>query len=290
MPADAIRLITWNIRYGRGLDNRVDLDRTIAHLKAFSDFDILCLQEVASGYIDPELKEADGTNQFDTMAQELPGYTPVNGFAVDHPGSGGASRRFGNMICSRFPVRQIYRHRLPWPAEPGIKSMPRMALEVLVETPLGILSVITTHLGFYSANQRMAQIEYLRQIHQETWEHASLEGTTAVGSPFAPYPKTAGTILAGDFNFSETAAERIQLLTPFSTAAPSFEDAWEIANPNKNHAPTMGCFDRERWPDGPFVSDYIFISQNLACYVRHVGVEEKSLASDHQALLLELIL
>lgn len=288
MKPDAIKLITWNIRWGRGLDDIVDLDRTIAHVKQFSDFDILCLQEVASGYTDPALKQADGSNQFDMLAGKLPGYTAVSGYAVEQPAPTGLPCRFGHMIFSRFPVLQVYRHRLPWPAELDVKSMPRMALEVLLDTPLGILSTITTHLEFYSALQRMAQVDYLRGIHQEVWAHAGLKNKTHPSGPFSPYPEIAGSILAGDFNFSEIAAERARLLSPYGKTVPPFLDSWEIANPNSKHAPTMGVFDHERWPDGPFVSDYIFISENLANHVQKVSVEEKSLASDHQALLLEL--
>lgn len=286
----ALKLITWNIRWGRGLDNIVDLERTIAHVKQFSDFDILCLQEVASGYTDLELKQADGSNQFAILAEKLPGYTSVSGYAVDQPNQTGKPRRFGHMIFSRFPVLQVYRHQLPWPAEPEVKSMSRMALEVLLDTPLGILSTITTHLEFYSASQRMAQVDYLREIYQQAWAHSGLKNKTHPTGPFSPYPAIAGTMLAGDFNFAETAAERTRLLLPYDKVTPALVDTWAIANPNSKQAPTMGVFDRERWPEGPFVSDYIFVSENLAGHVRKASVEEKSLASDHQALLLELAL
>ena len=288
MNADAINLVTWNIRWGRGLDNTVDLDRTIAHVKRFSDFDILCLQEVASGYTDPELKMADGTNQFDMLAKKLPGYTAISGYAVEQPGHDGRLCRFGNMIFSRFPVLQVYRHRLPWPAEAGIKSMARMALEALIHTPHGILRVITTHLEFYSAYQRMAQVEYLRKNHQEVWAHTEIKESIPADGPFSHYSEITGTILAGDFNFSEKAPERMRLLSPLNATTPSFVDAWEIVNPKTRHAPTMGRFDRERWPDGPFVSDYIFVSENLAHKIQEVRVEETGRASDHQALLLRL--
>ena len=43
----------------------------------------------------------------------------VGGVAVDHPAEGGRRRRFGNMILSRLPVRQAYRHLLPSPIDPG---------------------------------------------------------------------------------------------------------------------------------------------------------------------------
>lgn len=288
MKPDTLKLVTWNIRWGLGIDNIVNVDRAIEQVKQFTDFDILCLQEVASGYTDPELKHADGTNQFETLATKLDGYTAINGYAVDQLRHDGKRQQFGNMIFSRFPVLQVYRHRLPWPAEPGIKSMQRMALETLLATPFGTLRVITTHLEFYSACQRMAQVEYLRQIHKESWLRSLTTDTVSDNGAFSVYPKLSGTILAGDFNFSETSSERARLLAFHDVHTPLFADAWEVAHPGEKHAPTMGYFDRERWPAGPFVSDYIFISENLAASVQDMRVEKQSQASDHQAVLLEL--
>ena len=288
MKKNAIRLVTWNIRWGRGMDNTVDLDRIVAHTRRFSPFDILCLQEVAAGYTDAELEYADGSDQFDALAEKLSAYTAVKGYAIDQLAPSGTRQRFGNMIFSRFPVLQIYRHRLPWPAEAGVKSMPRMALETLLDTPLGVLRVMTTHLEFYSALQRMAQVDYLREVYRESRAHARIAEPTRTDGPFLPYPETIGTVLAGDFNFAETSVERARLLSPIDADAPPLMDAWEIAHPGKKHAPTMGCFDRERWPDGPFVSDYVFVSGNLAPYVQEVRAETQSQASDHQALLLRM--
>lgn len=288
MKPNTIRLVTWNIRWGRGIDDIVNLDRTVEQVRQFTPFDILCLQEVASGYADPELKHADGRNQFKILASKLNGYTAICGYAVDQLGPGDKRQQFGNMIFSRFPVLQVYRHRLPWPAESGVKSMQRMALETLLKTPLGNLSVITTHLEFYSAYQRMAQVEYLCRIYNEAWSHYPLTDGNVSKDPFSAYPQIAGTILAGDFNFSENAPERATLLSSHHAPAPAIVDAWEMANPGKKHIPTMGYFDRERWPDGPFVSDYIFVSNNLASHIQDVRVETQSQASDHQALLLEL--
>ena len=33
------------------------------------------------------------------------------------------------MILSRLPVAQVLRVQLPWPADPAVRSMPRMLLE-----------------------------------------------------------------------------------------------------------------------------------------------------------------
>ena len=40
-------------------------------------------------------------------------------------------------------MRQSYRHTLPWPAEPEKPSMPRIALEAVIEAPFGLVRVIT---------------------------------------------------------------------------------------------------------------------------------------------------
>lgn len=289
MEPHTIKLITWNIRWGRGVDNTVDLDRTLEHLRHFSDFDILCLQEVSSGWHGPELKYADGANQFEILSSKLAAYTPVCGYAVEQPGPGGTAKRFGNMLLSRFPVLQTYRHRLPQPPTPEEKSMARMALETFIQTPAGTLCVITTHLEYYSATHRIAQVDYLRGICHDAWSNTLSASGAADSGPFSPYPPIAGVILAGDFNFPETAAEKTRLLAPFEQAGiPPLADAWAVARPHQKNAPTMGYFDSKRWPNGPFVSDYIFISQNLASRVRDIRVEKTSAASDHQALLLEL--
>ncbi|HQV09649.1 MAG TPA: endonuclease, partial [Thauera sp.] len=45
-----MRLLTWNIQWGRGADGRVDLARTVAAIRAAGDFDVICLQEVACNF------------------------------------------------------------------------------------------------------------------------------------------------------------------------------------------------------------------------------------------------
>ena len=40
-------LVTWNVQWFCGLDERVDVPRVLAHARAMADFDVLCLQEVA---------------------------------------------------------------------------------------------------------------------------------------------------------------------------------------------------------------------------------------------------
>ena len=49
-----MKLVTWNIQWCRGCDGRVDPPRIVDHARAFADFDVLCLQEVAANF--PTLK------------------------------------------------------------------------------------------------------------------------------------------------------------------------------------------------------------------------------------------
>ena len=73
------------------MDGRVDLARIVSEAQRLADFDVLCLQEVADGFTD--LEASTGDNQFAWLAELLPGYIPVEGIAVDLPGTGSGRRR-----------------------------------------------------------------------------------------------------------------------------------------------------------------------------------------------------
>lgn len=284
-----MKLVTWNIQWGRGADGRVDLGRVVAQARAFAgDFDVLCVQEVSAGYAD--LVGCDGADQFAALAALLPGCAAVAGAAVDAPAPGGGRRAFGNMILSRFPVGQVWRHLLPWPADPGVKSMQRVALEATVEAPSGPLRIVTTHLEYYSPRQRLAQVERLRELHREAVAHAraARPGGVAAG-PFEPLPRGGPAILAGDCNFRPGSAEHARLLDAFDDDTPAWRDAWRVAHGDGTpHAPTVGLHDRAQWPEPPFTFDFVFVGADLAPRVRDVRVDASADGSDHQPVLLEL--
>jgi len=282
-----MELVTWNIQWGRGADGRGDLDRIVAHARRLADFDVLCLQEVSRGY--PELPGCDGGDQFQALAARLPGYTAIEGVATDTPHPAGGRRAFGNMILSRHPVLQVFRHLLPWPAEPGVPSMQRVAVEATLDTPLGLLRVTTTHLAYYSARQRAAQVERLRELHQEAVAQAAgvRPGEPAEGA-FAYLPRGGPAILCGDFNCLPDSADRARLLAPFDDGTPPYRDAWQRAHPGQPHAPTVGLHDKAQWPGEPFTFDFVLVSADLAPRVSDVRVDAASDGSDHQPVLLVL--
>ena len=119
-----MKLITWNVQWCCGVDGKVDPARIVTEARRLADFDVLCLQEIADNYPHPRLAGSAGEDQFALLSTLLPGYIGIPGVAVDHPGEDGRRRRFGNMIFSRLPVQQVFRHLLPYPAD---RRFPRHA-------------------------------------------------------------------------------------------------------------------------------------------------------------------
>ena len=285
-----MKLITWNTQWCRGVDGKVDPARIVKHARAVADFDVLCLQEIASNFPDPRLGGSRGENQFAKLAQALPGYQPVPGVAVDVSAEDGGRRHFGNMIFSRYPVEQVFRHLLPYPVDPGVNGMPRIALEAIVRAPFGEVRVITTHLEYYGTKKRTAQVEGLRTIYAEGSGHARL-GTIVdtEGGPFHTRPRPAATIITGDFNFEPEDPLHARMLEPFGDGTPPLADAWEVAHPGEPHPATFKIYEKEA-PDEPEQHcDFIFVSADVAPRVRAVRVDQKTQAADHQPVLVELM-
>ena len=288
-----MQLVTWNIQWCRGADGRVDPARIVADARAFADFDVLCLQEVAANF--PALEGSRGEDQFALLAEQLPGYTAVPGIAVDVPAPDGSRRRFGNMILSRYPVLQVLRHQLPWPADPGVKSMPRMLLEATVAAPFGPIRVMTTHLEYYSQVQRAAQVEALRRCHAEACARAL--GAAGAGAarrreeaqdPFQNQPQTVSAILTGDFNFRSTDRLHARMTGGFDDpVVPELEDAWQRVHGTLERPPTLGVYDHEQWPEA-FACDFIWTSRDLGPRLRAVEIDGGTAASDHQPVRVEL--
>lgn len=279
-----MRLLSWNIRWGCGCDERVDLRRIADVVNGF-DPDVICLQEVAAGH--PGLTGSTGEDQTAVLSVLFPGYSAHYAAGSDLAGDGGGRRLFGNLLLSRLPVAQVLRHSLPWTAEVGVASMPRVAIEAIVATAFGPLRVTTTHLEYYSATQRAGQMRRLREIHQEAHSHAAAPPPPDdVDPPFRHARRARSAVLCGDFNCEPGAEELQGLLLPFPDGAPTLKDAWTIAHGSRPHAATVGLHDCP-WPDRAYCCDFFLVTEDLAPRVRRVEVQQATAASDHQPLLLE---
>ena len=276
-----MRLLTWNVQWCRGIDGIVDPARIVREARRLADPDVLCLQEVNAGFAD--LPGSRGEDQAASLTSELRGYELFFAAAVDLPGANGARQRFGNLIASRLPVGRVLRHALPWPPE-KVPSMPRVALEVVVEAPFGALRVITTHLEYYSSAHRTAQIERLREIHsQRNRENAGGEQEGPYRSMNAP----ASALVCGDFNLPPQDPLHARFTEALATGAPRFVDAWAHLNPGVPHPHTFRVHERKEG-QSPYCCDYIFLTEDLAPQLRSIKVDGANRASDHQPVVVEL--
>ena len=283
-----MKLITWNIQWGCGMDGRVDLARTVQTVRAMADFDVLCVQEVADNY--PDLQGNDDRDQFAELAALLPGYARIEGYAVDVMGEGGRRRRFGNAIFSRYGVLSARRHALPWPSDPTKKTMPRVAVEATLQAPMGAFRLTSTHLEYYSDIQRRAQVRRLRNLHDEACQRAMAFvrfDNDESNATFNPTPQTMHAMVVGDFNFPPENPAYTELQSPLAVGGPRLRDAWTALNGAKPHPPSF-CVHDSRYARSPYCCDFAFVSEDIASRVRRVEVNLETQASDHQPVLIEL--
>jgi endonuclease/exonuclease/phosphatase family metal-dependent hydrolase len=282
-----MKLLSWNIQWCRGVDGRVDPQRISRVIRELADADVICLQEVARGF--DTLSGSGGEDQFAQLAAAFPGYSAIEGIAVDVPNERGGRRQFGNLLLSRLPVRQAWRHLLPWPADADHADMQRVAVEAVIEAPdVGDLRVTTTHLAYYSAAQRLAQCQALRELHAAAQGHRQppARADTSRG-PFHWRARPGAGIVTGDFNCEPGSPGHARMLAPFDDGTPPLHDAWQASHPGQAHAHTVGLYDTLQWPRR-FACDFVFVSADLAPRIAAFAVDERSDASDHQALLLTL--
>jgi len=278
-----MKLVSWNTQWCCGLDGQVSPQRIVDGARATGDFDVLCLQEIAQGY--DRLAGAPG-DQPAQLAALLPGYRCFFGAAVEEI-QRGRHQRFGNLIATRLPVARVQHHALPWgPADGGVLSMPRMVTVVtLIDPSLGALRVMTTHLEYYSASQRLAQAKALRALHDEACAMAAAPPKeTDDGSPFQTKVHTPHAILCGDFNAPSDDAAVAALCAP---GAHALRETWPLVHGRAPHPPTFRVFDHTYGGD-PMACDFVFVSAGLAPRVRTVEVDGQTRASDHQPVFVEL--
>lgn len=170
-----MRILSYNIRHGEGMDGKIDLER-IAAVIAEARPDLVALQEVDLGC---------ARSGHQDIAKELGGRLGMDhrfGKFMDFEGG-----EYGLAVLSRFPVVGCVRHALPEGAEP------RCALEVQVRMPgsRDPLSFICIHNDWTDAAFRLEQVRSL------------LEALRSHRNP---------TILAGDFNGERT--DRSMALLP----------------------------------------------------------------------------
>ena len=247
-----IRLITFNIHHGVGVDGRHDLAR-LARLLADATPDVICLQEVDRHY--GERSEYVDQSLLLSRALDL---QLAWGPSIDGPGHQGRDerRQYGNALLSRLPIVTSDVHPLPGGGEP------RSALRALIETDGGALWVTTTHLSSDSRADRAEQAAVLAALHTDPGEPG---------------------VLVGDLNADVDAPE-------LAVLAERFTDAWQLAGARSDQAGTFsrhrdqGLTHPARHPRVRI--DQVWVSGGVA--VTDARVLDGSATSDHHPLLVDL--
>ena len=125
-----LRVVSWNLHHGEGLDGKQDLPRIAAVIQA-QDPDVVILQEV-----DNKCKRSGNVDQTAELAR-LTGLQSVFGKAMDYDGG-----EYGQAILCKFPLSDLKIHRLPGEGEP------RIAISAQAETPFGPVTVAGIHLDY----------------------------------------------------------------------------------------------------------------------------------------------
>jgi endonuclease/exonuclease/phosphatase family metal-dependent hydrolase len=288
-----VRLVSYNIQFGRGMDGRFDLDRIAA---AIDGADIIALQEVErlavrSGMVD----------QASELARRLPGYHWVYGPGLDLDASTTDAqgrpvhrrRQFGNMLLARTPILSSRNFVLPKFGTLVQLSLQRCALEGVVATPSGPVRFYSIHLTHLSDATRQPQIDAILDIHRRApveggaWCGTPGEGWTEGQDPPA-MPREA--VLMGDFNMFAHSPLYDRIVGPVSPGygrmnnPQGFVDAWVAAG----HAEDAGATCVSDGPSKGRRIDYCFVSAALAGRIRGAWIDEAAAGSDHQPIWTEV--
>lgn len=271
-----MQIISWNIQAAKGVDGTTSVDRIADVTRSFGDADVICFQEVLC---------LDQDNQAKALAACFPHHTSFFGPAIDRSTASGRLL-FGNLVLSRLPVLQTLMHKLPQPAEPDARHMPRQAVEVLVEYQNERLRVVTTHLEYFAEKQRSAQVKYLTSHHSESMQRDRQPSPEGGELQFASLPETPNSIYCGDFNLTVGSVDYNH--TTNTGGEHTLADCWPLTHVQAPHAPTCGIFDAAQWPEGPHCRDFFFVSDTLAPRVTDMLVDINTAASDHQPIKLTI--
>ncbi len=281
-----MKLVSYNIQYGKGKDGRYDLARIAAEVE---QADVIALQEVERFW-----RRSGEVDQPRELARHLPAFHWVYGANLDmdastlddagHPVH--RRRQFGTMILSRTPILSSRNFPLPKRGTLTQHSIQQGALEAVIRSAGGTpLRVYSVHLSHLAPATRLPQVAALLEIAARApaeggaWcggHPSSAEGWTEGDMP--PMPREA--VLMGDFNFRPESEEYDRIVGPLSArygrlgSLEGFVDGWVAAGHGEHEG--VSCGDQR--------IDYIFVAAAWRDRVRSAWIDEAAQGSDHQPI------
>ncbi|HEY3394093.1 MAG TPA: endonuclease/exonuclease/phosphatase family protein [Lacipirellulaceae bacterium] len=198
LPSE-IRVLTYNIHHGEGVDGKFDLPRIAAMIKSVSP-DLVALQEV-----DQVTARASGVDQPAELAR-LTGMEVVFGRNIDFQGGG-----YGTAVLSRLPVKAHSSVKLRSFYEGTAENAEQRGVQIVEIGASGEegLVFLCTHLDYRpDERERMASAETINELAAKYGERLM--------------------ILAGDLN-----AE------PQSRVMREFTKRWKIAGATRDSVPPL---------------------------------------------------
>jgi len=277
-----MKIVSYNIQFGRGLDGEIDLVRTC---RALRGADIICLQEV-----DQYWKRSGERDQAGEIGGLMPTYYHAYGSSFDVDASAHSAhgavvnrrRRHGNLILSRWPILGLRCLNLPKHHYEDRFNMQMTCLEAVVDTGSLALRVYNCHAGYLDASERQAQFDYLAGAiaaapgEQGAWSgKADIDGDDWSNGRRTP-PMPASALVCGDFNAVPGSVELERFL-----AASGLVDCWSLADPANRETSTLRK-GTSRDVDIAGKIDHILVTPDLAGRVASAAIDHQAEASDHK--------
>jgi endonuclease/exonuclease/phosphatase family metal-dependent hydrolase len=279
-----MKVVSYNIQFGRGLDGVIDLVRTCSAIRGA---DIICLQEVDQGWKRSNEKEQDVE-----IAGLMPSYYYVYGSSFDVDASNRAAhgavinrrRRHGNMILSRWPILSSRSINLPKQHYPDKFNMQMTCVEAVIDTGAIVTRVYSYHAGYLDSAERLAQVtEFAGVFARSPMEKGAWSGKPGIdGDDWSNQRKTPQmpqtAIACGDFNAAPDSDEYRLLLE-----SSGLSDCWELADPQNRQTSTL----RKNTSHDIQVSgkiDHILITADLCACLERVAIDDDADGSDHKPI------
>ena len=295
-----MKIVTYNIQYSRGRDDRFDLGRIA---EAVSGADVIGLNEVERFWP----RNGAAVDQPAELGALLPDYYRVYGPYFDMDASERASdgtvvnrrRQQGSMLLSRRPIVCSRLHVFPKFDAVNWFNMRMGAIEGVIELPSIAVRFYSVHLAALSGEERLVQVRQLLASHRRN----PTEGGMWSGTPYGgrgidwscgedPPPNPSDAIMMGDFNTVPGTPEYKEMIGSMPGEdgevrfRHNFVDSWSAVGDGSDGATFFA--DPRRNLDHDIRIDYCFVGGGLADRLISARVDRDAAGSDHQPLWVEL--
>ncbi len=301
-----MKIVTYNIQFGLGKDNRSDLERVAGEV---AGADIIALQEVERYW-----QRSGNADQPEQLARILSKYYWAYGphFDVDASTSEAdgtitnVRRQFGNMVLSKTPILSTRLFPLPKSALRHRHNMVVGVFEAVVKIQNGnALRIYNTHLSARSRHDRMAQINSIRRIIRRApteggaWTGPDIQcmkkipGQDLWKEDSNPPPMPEPFLLLGDFNLEYNDPEYDHLVGAGDgdigrvSSSEDFIDTWVAAGRGEHEGTTFLESSISGETRGMRI-DYVFVDESMQKQVVAARIDEQARGSDHQPYWIEI--